>query len=53
MDAMETETVEQDGQTYRIAVYPDGDLIVAARMADVGRTTTVPASSSAVPSFRA
>ena len=25
MDAIETETVEQDGQTYRITVYPDAD----------------------------
>jgi hypothetical protein len=25
MDAIETETVEQDGQTYHIAIYPDGD----------------------------
>jgi hypothetical protein len=25
MDAIETETVEQNGQTYRIAIYPDGD----------------------------
>ncbi len=25
MDAIETETVEQDGQTYRITIYPDGD----------------------------
>src|SRR5262249_19720549 len=25
MDAIEIETVEQDGHTYRIAVYPDGD----------------------------
>src|SRR4051794_7894832 len=26
MDAIETETVEQDGQAYRIAIYPDGDM---------------------------
>jgi hypothetical protein len=25
MDAIETETVEQNGQTFRIAIYPDGD----------------------------
>ncbi len=25
MDAIETEAVEQDGQTYRITIYPDGD----------------------------
>jgi hypothetical protein len=25
MDAIQTETVERDGQTYRIAIYPDGD----------------------------
>jgi hypothetical protein len=25
MDAIETESVEQDGQTYRITLYPDGD----------------------------
>jgi hypothetical protein len=25
MDAIETETVEHDGQTYRIILYPDGD----------------------------
>lgn len=25
MDAIETETIEQDGQTYRISIYPDGD----------------------------
>ena len=25
MDAIETKTVEQDGQTYRITIYPDGD----------------------------
>ena len=25
MDTIETETVEQDGQIYRISIYPDGD----------------------------
>ena len=25
MDAIETTTVEQDGQTFRIRIYPDGD----------------------------
>ena len=25
MDAIETETVRLDGQTYRITIYPDGD----------------------------
>jgi hypothetical protein len=25
MEAIKTETVEQDGQTYRISIYPDGD----------------------------
>ena len=25
MDTIQTETVEQDGQTYRITIYPDSD----------------------------
>ena len=31
MDAIETKTVEHDGQTYRIRIYPDGDALQSAR----------------------
>ena len=27
MDAIQTETIEHDGQSYRIAIYPDGDTV--------------------------
>ncbi len=30
MDAIETETVEQNGQTYRIRIYPDDDAAQSA-----------------------